>query len=385
MYCPSKKVAVPFLAMALLVAASFACGGESVSPPQVGQATSSSPPATVEQEQAQPTSTPKPTETPIADSSVRCSIDAHIHIDHFEGGFDAAAETALATMNEIGIQKSLIMPPPFPSNHPNMYDYRDLAEVVKKNPERFAFLGGGGTLNPMIQEAVRSGNVTADMQREFEAKADEILRAGAAGFGEMTALHFSLSSSHPYIVAPPDHPLFLLLADIAAREGVPIDLHMEAVPQDIPLPTGLESPHNPASLDENIEAFERLLSHNRQARIVWAHAGWDNTGHRTVELMRGLLERHPNLYMNVKISPLDSLPQSRPLQEGMIRSEWMDLIRDFPDRFTIGSDNIYTIPGSRSKGPPSAKATWSLVNQLPEDLSRKVTCENVLMIYRLEE
>ena len=39
---------------------------------------------------------------------------------------------------------------------------------------------------------------------------------------------------------PPDHPLYLLLADIAAQHGVPIDLHMEAVPADDAFARGLE-------------------------------------------------------------------------------------------------------------------------------------------------
>ncbi len=30
---------------------------------------------------------------------------------------------------------------------------------------------------------------------------------------------------------PPDHPLFLVLAEVAAKYGIPIDLHMEAVPE----------------------------------------------------------------------------------------------------------------------------------------------------------
>ena len=95
---------------------------------------------------------------------------------------------------------------------------------------------------------------------------------------------------------PPDHPLFLVLADIAADNDMPIDLHMEAVPQDMPTPPrfALRGP-NPSNLKENISALERLLDHNPRPRIIWAHAGWDNTGERTVRLMRSLLAKHPNL------------------------------------------------------------------------------------------
>lgn len=318
-------------------------------------------------------------------------VDTHVHLDGrylFRGSFSSdyagAVETALANMNNLGIQKSLIMPPPFPPDHPGRYDYSDLAKIAKNNPDRFAFLGGGGTLNPMIQESVRSGTLTPEIQRKFEKHATEILRDGALGFGEMTAEHLSFAPWHPYEAAPPDHPLFLLLADIAARHDVPIDLHMEAVPHDMPLPARFDSPPNPKVLRENLSAFERLLSHDRKARIVWAHVGWDNTGYLSVALLRRLLEAHPNLYMSLKIDWL-SLPQNRPLSEnGEIRPEWAELIRAFPDRFLIGSDQFYPSPKSMRRRPPSSAGPRAFLNQLPPDLAREVGYENAVRIYRLK-
>ena len=56
-----------------------------------------------------------------------------------------------------------------------------------------------------------------------------MIKDGALGFGEITALHLSFRRTHPFEETPPDHPLYVLLADIAARLGVPIDIHMEAV------------------------------------------------------------------------------------------------------------------------------------------------------------
>ncbi len=287
-------------------------------------------------------------------------------------------------MDEIGLQTIIVMPPPFSADHTLSYDYTVFAEVLELYPERFGFLAGGGTLNPLLQEAVRAGEVTEDMRREFEEQAEEIVRSSAAGFGEFVAEHLSFDSTHPYIYAPPDHELFLLLADIAAREGMPIDLHMEAVAGDMPLPERFASSPNPEILSENIEALERLLTHNREARIVWVHAGWDNTGHRTTELMRQLLERNSNLYLNIKISTRDSIADNMPLAHRLIKPEWLELISDFPDRFTIGSDEFFRVPEASPIGSPSAAITWSLVNQLPDDLAYQVACENPLAIYRMD-
>ena len=189
------------------------------------------------------------------------------------------------------------------------------------------------------------------MEKKFKERAEAILAAGAVGFGEMAAEHFP--SSTPYEFAPPDHPLFLLLADIAAQHDVPICIHMEAVPQDMDLPAPLKSPPNPPRLHANIAAFERLLAHNPRAKIVWAHLGWDTTGYRTPELTRRLLEAHPNLFMEIKLDPLDTELKNSPLSNGAsgtIKPEWLKLFTDFQDRFVIGSDRITRRAQDRSAG-----------------------------------
>jgi len=61
---------------------------------------------------------------------------------------------------------------------------------------------------------------------------------------------------------PADHPLLLLLVDIAARHDVPIDLHFDPVLEKMARPDWAPST-NPAVLPANFPAFERLLAHNR--------------------------------------------------------------------------------------------------------------------------
>lgn len=291
----------------------------------------------------------------------------------------------MSMMDRQGLQKILIMPPPSPHEQPG-YDYEELAKVANEKPERFAFLGGGRSLNPMIYEAIRLGRVSDRLNDRFEQKAEEIIKAGAVGFGEMTALHLSFVAGHPFEEAPPDHPLFLLLADIAARRDVPIDLHMKAVVQDAPLPGGFSSPPNPKTLRENIIVFERLLAHNRGARIVWVHIGWDNTRQMTVDLLRRLLKAHSNLYMSIKIdqvSPARSLPENNPLNSfGRLRPEWLKLIGSFPDRFVIGTDSFY---GFLRQVEVATQGPLALLAQLPPDLVRMVGYENVVRIYRLQK
>ncbi len=320
----------------------------------------------------------------------KCTVvDTHNHLvgRKVRGTYDFTkqAEIALQSMDAAGVKYNFLLPMPQAVNQKLRLTLEDLLPVAKKYPDRFMVLGGGGSLNVMIQQAIQEGKVTKAMEQEFDARALEIVEKGAVGFGEMTTEHFSMSKNHPYETAQPDHPLFLRLADLAAKYNMPIDLHMEAIPEKMPIPVFLKSPPNPQHLVPNIEAFSRLLAHNRNANIIWVHLGWDNTGKRTVALTRRLLQENPNLYMSIRIAkgmrdkhvakatfPLDA--------NGKLKQAWLALFEEFPDRFFLGSDEIIKV----SNDHPSAgsiQSTVALLDQLPDMLREKIGYENVSRLY----
>lgn len=302
-------------------------------------------------------------------------VDVHAHLEPDDPG--RAVQSALRRMASGDVAKIVFMPPPFTAEDPGRYDADIILPALRGHAGRLAALGGGGTLNPLIHQASGPGDVGPELRQRFRDRAEALLRQGAAGFGEMAAEHFQ--GATPYQSAPPDHPLFLLLADIAAEHGVPIDLHMEAVPRDMPLPAGLESPPHPPRLRGNIDALERLLAHNPRARIIWAHAGWDRTGFRTTALCRRLLQAHPNLYMDVKVDPARPGKNS-PLASGAsgIDPDWLQLFNDFPDRFVVGTDQHYPEPASAGQ---RWEAAALLLERLPADLRRKIGTENAARLY----
>jgi len=314
-------------------------------------------------------------------------IDVHNHlVGQNKQDFKRSIQTALTRMDKIGVKKMLILPPPFPPGHRGLYTYRDFIDAIQAYPDRFGFLAGGGILNGMVQEAVESGNAANALKEKFRKEAEKMIDAGAVGFGELTAEHLCLGPMHNHQQAPPDHPFFLLLADIAAAHDIPIDIHMEAVPEEMPVPPHLARfQANPRILTPNIEAFERLLSHNRKAKIIWDHCGWDNTGKRTVHLDRRLLSRHPNLYMSFKISYNDSTPAYQPIdRDGKLKPEWLKLIKDFPDRFMIGSDQFFISPQVRRPPfPPSFRQAHEILPLLPSDLRRQVGYKNAKHVFHM--
>jgi len=323
-------------------------------------------------------------------------VDAHVHPIGGRGRFTdypSAVKAAVSVMEEAGIAKMILMPPPQVDGTVAPFDFESFSEAVKSYGARLAFLGGGGSLNSMIQEAGRQPTVSDRLRDRFERKAAEILRAGALGFGEITAHHLSLLPGHPYESAPADHPLLLLLADIAARNDVVIDFHFDPVVEDMKAPDWLASPPNPAVFQANLAAFERLLEHNRKAKIVWAHAGSDMLGQWTVPLSRRLLEKHPNLYMSLRMSP-GRAPWNHPLTPtGQVKPEWLQLLNDFSDRFVIGGDQ-FCASAAAGQGPGTVFAQQAgtmrqrintFLGALPEELARKIAYQNAIRLYKLKE
>jgi len=315
-------------------------------------------------------------------------IDTHAHPAESVGEFTPGEfrNTALRVMEANGIEKTIILPPPTAPGRGQGWRNRfpDFISAVKTHPHAFAFAAGGELLNPMIQSTA-ADSVTPEIRRDFAAAAEKLAASGVAALGEFAAQTFFVGP-FPYMPAPPDHPLYLLLADVAAKHRLPIDLHMEAVSRDGPMPSfrsrrdrrAAAEGSNPANLAANVPAFERLLAHNRKAAIIWAHAGWDNSGERTVETMRRLLAAHPNLYMALKFD--SRVPGKTPVMSSdRIRADWLQLLRDFPDRFVIGSDQFYDEDPGRRIG-----LVRPFIDALPSHLASAVGRGNALRIFRLQ-
>jgi predicted TIM-barrel fold metal-dependent hydrolase len=304
-------------------------------------------------------------------------VDTHAHIIRSRrGNASQAATHALEVMDAQGVELTILSPPPFPEGHRGLYGRRELIPLVKEHPTRFAFAAGGESLNGFVHSTPAQRVTAADVQR-LQEEAEEIAKSGAIGFGEIAIEHLSSGrGSHPYESVPADHPLLLALCDVASRLNMPIDIHMEALPQDSPPPPFLAS-FNPERLPANIAAFERLLEHNPRAVIVWAHAGWDLTGERTVPLMRSLLAKHANLFMSIKLDSAGPQRTSPFAPDGGLRPAWLNLLNEFRNRFVIGSDQFY------DEGDARVSAARRFVNALPTEVATAVARDNARRIYPL--
>jgi hypothetical protein len=308
------------------------------------------------------------------------------------GDYDSAADQLAAMMDPLGVAKAIVLPPPQIPNQNGPGGYSSFKKALDRHPGRLFFMAGGLELNTVIH-GTPPDRVTGGIKADFEKTALALIQQGALGFGEMAALHLSLNPEHPNENVSPDHPLFLLLADVAAKTNRPIDLHMEAVTTPTPLPAGIAraTGRNQTRLTANIPGLERLLVHQRGAKVVWQHIGWDNIGQMTPDLMRRLVRTHPNLYLAFRVEERlrvvggdDRMPNRLVDPAGRIRPEWLSLIQEYSDRFMVGSDEFVCPVGIRSRYPESMSKTWAMVQTLPPDLAEKVGHTNAAQVYRLD-
>lgn len=308
-------------------------------------------------------------------------VDTHVHLRAPQpGAFGPAVVNAVSVMDRAGMRRMIIMPPPFPDDATrNSWDFDAIAPLIARNADRLSFLGGN-RLNQIIANTPPD-SVTPETRLRFEAEAAAVVKAGAVGFGEIGILHLSRFPGHPYQNSPADHPLLLLLADIAARERKVIDLHMDLYEHDAAPPSRYPSPPNPASVPSNVGSLEKLLAHNRAALFVLAHFGSDITGQWSVELARRLLSRNPNLHMSIKLRPPEGGNAAFAAQ-GVVKSDWKALLSEYPDRFIIGTDSFFAPPAANvTQFEP--RALYDFLTDLPPEIRSRIAAGNAERLYRL--
>lgn len=317
-------------------------------------------------------------------------IDSHSHFQSGPGqDFRAGLAAALSAMDRVGMARTVLMPPPLPQKGtPRYYDIEDLLFARQAQPGRVALMGGS-SLNVMIHETPADA-VTEPVRAAFRQRAQAILAQGAVGFGEIAIHHVSIpamGAQHAYENVPPTHPLLLLLADIAAEHDVPIDLHFDLVPEDMPLPDVLRpNPLNPAVLKANAASFKALLSHNTRTRFIWSHVGFEPLLNRHPQRVRQFLKEFPNLHMSFRLNNGAPHPAAAMDRDGQIKGPWVALVSEFPERFMLGSDAFYERGGvARGSSEQGLKNLRLLVEALPPAVATAVASGNALRLFKLGE
>lgn len=139
---------------------------------------------------------------------------------------------------------------------------------------------------------------------------------------------------------------------------------MNGAHADLPVVRGLVrlAKQHGLMLHAHSHAVERLFRQDPEARIIWAHAGYEHAV-RVRELLRRHRHRWPEL------SSRDDLTV-----DGHLTPEWRKTFLAFPDRFMIGTDTH--TPERWSMIGPQANLARTWLDNLPRDIAERIAHKN---------
>ena len=170
---------------------------------------------------------------------------------------------------------------------------------------------------------------------------------------------------------PPDDPVLLSLWALAGEFGVPALVHMGT------RPPGEDQAALPA---EWLADWERALEETPSTTFIWAHSGPSRP-----EVLRGLLERHPNLYADLSaLNPVFFEVRERAVPpELMIDGpDWIQLLEDHSDRFLFGTDN-YTAEAYTGTADLVAYVRDEVFSQLSTEAIEAIAHGNAERVYNI--
>jgi hypothetical protein len=110
------------------------------------------------------------------------------------------------------------------------------------------------------------------------------------------------------------------------------------------------------------DAIERVLAQDPEARILWAHSGFDRP-----EAVRAMLRKHPKLHADLAF-------RNDHATDGKVDPAWREAFLEFPNRFLVGTDTFtperwYYI---------AEHADWSRawLADLPRDIAERIGWRN---------
>lgn len=112
----------------------------------------------------------------------------------------------------------------------------------------------------------------------------------------------------------------------------------------------------------DIDAVERIFKQDPNARVLWAHSGFERP-----ERVRDMLRKHKNLWCDLAFRN-DHAPG------GKLDADWRAAFMEFPDRFMVGTDT-YT---PERWHYVNEHANWSRawMAELPREVAEKIAYRN---------
>ena len=144
------------------------------------------------------------------------------------------------------------------------------------------------------------------------------------------------------------------------------EFHLYGEDADLPVPRRMVALARQHQLllhaHSDIDAIERLLRQWPEARVLWAHSGFDRP-----EKVREALRRHPRLWCDLAF-------RGDHATAGKVDPAWREAFTEFPDRFMIGTDTFTPERWHYIGGHASYSRGW--LADLPQPLAERIGWRN---------
>ena len=115
-------------------------------------------------------------------------------------------------------------------------------------------------------------------------------------------------------------------------------------------------------VQSDADAVVRMFRHDPQARILWAHAGFEEP-----EVIAQMLARYPRLWCDLSM-------RSDIAREGSVLPQWRELFSIYPQRFLVGSDTY--VPEQWDVLESDARWTRNWLADLPAPVRERIAYKN---------
>ena len=144
------------------------------------------------------------------------------------------------------------------------------------------------------------------------------------------------------------------------------EFHLYGADADLPVPRRIVQLAKQYGLmlhaHSDADAVERLFRQDPNARILWAHAGFERP-----ERVREMLRKYPKLWADLAF-------RTDHASGGKATPEWREAFLEFPDRFMVGTDTY--VPERWHFVPEHARWSREWLSDLPRDVAEKIAYKN---------
>ena len=150
------------------------------------------------------------------------------------------------------------------------------------------------------------------------------------------------------------------------------EFHLYGADAELPVPQRMVALARERNLllhaHSDADAVERLFRTWPQARILWAHSGFDRP-----DAVREVLRRHQNLWCDLAF-------RTDQASGNKVDPAWRDAFNEFPDRFMVGTDTF--TPERWHYIVPHADYSRGWLTDLPAPLAERIAWRNADTLLR---